>query len=253
MLLGIDVGNTNIVAALIDNGEVIAQCRYATAKNEKALYHKKQLDHLTSNQVVSGVIISSVVPEVNDDLKEACSELAEASPIFVSAGLDTGLDIRYDHPSKLGADLIAVAVGAVKRYGAPVIVIDIGTATTFSVINEDREYLGGMIAPGPFTSMMALASAASQLPEIESDFTDSVIGTNTIDCMKIGVFNAHSVMLDGMIEKVKDHLKLSDIRLVATGGFSEKITRMCSHKIICDQDLIFAGLYDIYKRNLNRQ
>lgn len=249
MLLGIDVGNTNIVAALIDNGEVIAQCRYATAKNEKALYHKKQLDHLTSNQVVSGVIISSVVPEVNDDLKEACSELAEAS-IFVSAGLDTGLDIRYDHPNKLGADLIAVAVGAVKRYGAPVIVIDIGTATTFSVINEDREYLGGMIAPGPLTSMRALASAASQLPEIEPDFTDSVIGTNTIDCMKIGVFNAHSVMLDGMIEKVKDHLKLSDIRLVATGGFSEKITRMCSHKIICDQDLIFAGLYDIYKRNL---
>ncbi len=252
MLLGIDVGNTNIVAALIDNGEVIAQCRYATAKNEKALYHKKQLDHLTSNQVVSGVIISSVVPEVNDDLKEACSELAEAS-IFVSAGLDTGLDIRYDHPNKLGADLIAVAVGAVKRYGAPVIVIDIGTATTFSVINEDREYLGGMIAPGPLTSMRALASAASQLPEIEPDFTDSVIGTNTIDCMKIGVFNAHSVMLDGMIEKVKDHLKLSDIRLVATGGFSEKITRMCSHKIVCDQDLIFAGLYDIYKRNLNRQ
>lgn len=251
MLLGIDVGNTNIVAALIDNGEVIAQCRYATAKNEKALYHKQQLDHLTSNQVVSGVIISSVVPEVNDDLKEACSELAEAS-IFVSAGLDTGLDIRYDHPNKLGADLIAVAVGAVKRYGAPVIVIDIGTATTFSVINEDREYLGGMIAPGPLTSMRALASAASQLPEIEPDFTDSVIGTNTIDCMKIGVFNAHSVMLDGMIEKVKDHLKLSDIRLVATGGFSEKITRMCSHKIICDQDLIFAGLYDIYKRNLNR-
>ena len=249
MLLGIDVGNTNIVAALIDNGEVIAQCRYATAKNEKALYHKKKLDHLTSNQDISGVIISSVVPEVNDDLKEACSELAEAS-IFVSAGLDTGLDIRYDHPNKLGADLIAVAVGAVKRYGAPVIVIDIGTATTFSVINEDREYLGGMIAPGPLTSMRALASAASQLPEIEPDFTDSVIGTNTIDCMKIGVFNAHSVMLDGMIEKVKDHLKLSDIRLVATGGFSEKITRMCSHKIICDQDLIFAGLYDIYKRNL---
>lgn len=249
MLLGIDVGNTNIVAALIDNGEVIAQCRYATAKNEKALYHKKQLDHLTSNQVVSGVIISSVVPEVNDDLKEACSELAEAS-IFVSAGLDTGLDIRYDHPNKLGADLIAVAVGAVKRYGAPVIVIDIGTATTFSVINEDREYLGGMIAPGPLTSMRALASAASQLPEIEPDFTGSVIGTNTIDCMKIGTFNAHSVMLDGMIDKMKEHLKLSDIRLVATGGFSEKITRMCSHKIICDQDLIFAGLYDIYKRNL---
>lgn len=253
MLLGIDVGNTNIVAALIDNGEVIAQCRYATAKNEKALYHKKQLDHLTSNQDISGVIISSVVPEVNDDLKEACAELTKILPIFVSAGLDTGLDIRYDHPDKLGADLIAVAVGAVKKYGAPVIVIDIGTATTFSVINENREYLGGMIAPGPFTSMRALASAASQLPEIEPDFIDSVIGTNTIDCMKIGTFTAHSVMLDGMIDKMKEHLKLSDIRLVATGGFSEKITRMCSHKIICDQDLIFAGLYDIYKRNLNRQ
>lgn len=249
MLLAIDAGNTNIVAALIENGRVIKEYRYPTAKSEKAVYHKKQLDNFAAD--ISGVIISSVVPEINDALNAACSELAETTPMFVSAELNTGLDIRYEHPDKLGADLIAVAAGAVKDYGAPVLVIDIGTATTFSVISEKKEYLGGMIAPGPLTSMKALADMASQLPEIELDFTDHIIGTNTIDCIKIGTLTAHCAMIDGMIDRVKAYLQLSDIHIIATGGFSEKIMQKCNHKIICDKDLIFTGLYDIYNRNSN--
>lgn len=253
MVLGIDAGNTNIVAALIDKGNVVKEYRYATFRNENALYHKQHIANLVSDQVINGIIISSVVPEVNYYLKDACMELFKVSPVFVSAGLKTGIDIRYDNPDKLGADLIAVATGAVRKYGAPVIVIDIGTATTFSVINKNKEYLGGMIAPGPYTSMKALASMTSQLPETELDFTDSVIGTNTIDCIKVGILTAHSAMIDGMIDKVKEKLKLSDITLVSTGGFSEKIIHRCAHKIVCDKDLIFTGLYTIYLQNLNNE
>lgn len=250
MILGIDVGNTNVVAALMNDSGVAEVCRYNTAKEEKTEYHKMHLHKLLKKHTVSGVIVSSVVPEVNDYLKQVCAELIGISPIFVCAGLVTGLDIKYDNPDKLGADLIAAAAGAVCKYGNPVIVVDIGTATTFSVISKKNEYLGGMIAAGPYTSVKALASMASQLPEIDLTATDKTIGTNTMDCMKIGAVTAHAAMIDGMIERVKAELDLSDICVVATGGLAEPVTAVCRSKIICDSNLIFSGLYHIYRMNV---
>ena len=249
MILGIDVGNTNIVAALMDAGMVIKELRYPTVKNEKSAYHKPYLTKLISDCYVSGIIISSVVPEMNDCLITVCESLFEITPVFVTAALNTGLNIKYDNPEKLGADLIAAAVGAVKKYGSPVIVADIGTATTFSVINEKNEYLGGMISPGPYTSMKALSQNASLLPEVELEPVDKVIGTNTVDCIKIGLLTAHSAMLDGMLERVMNELNCDSVKVIATGGFSKAIVPMCKHKLICDCDLVFSGLYALFMMN----
>ncbi len=251
MILGIDVGNTNIVAALIDENGIFKECRYYTDKQESDLYHKNYLGALICNQTLNGVIISSVVPEINDCLKQACVELTGLSPIFVHAGLKTGLNIKYDNPKKLGADLITASVGAIRKYGTPIIIVDIGTATTFSVINENYEYLGGMIAPGPYTSIKALADTASQLPEIDFNVTDKVIGTNTVDCIKIGTLTAHAAMIDGMLDRVINSLNLNDVQIIATGGRCEDITNMCFHKMVCDKNLILYGLYDLYKMNCN--
>lgn len=249
MILAVDAGNTNIVAALMNDGKVINEYRYDTAKAEGMEYHKNNLKGLIHNHFIEGVIISSVVPEINNHLETACLQLTGLIPEFVSSAMITGLDIKYDNPQKLGADLICVAVGAVEKYGAPVIVIDIGTATTFSVVNENKEYLGGMIAPGPYTSMKSLSATASQLQETKLEIADKAIGTNTAECIRIGTLTAHCAMLDGMLDRVVDELSAGKIKIVATGGFAQKLTPMCRHRIICDNNLIFSGLYKLYELN----
>lgn len=251
MILGIDIGNTNIVDSLIDEQGVVDEERYETVRNCKCSYHEEHLRKLVEDKIVDGVIISSVVPEINKQIEEVAINITGITPVFVSSKLKTGIDIKYDNPEKLGADLITVAVGALSRYQGPIIVVDIGTATTFSVISENNEYLGGMIAAGPHTSIKALASMTSQLPEIEVEVTDKVIGTNTIDCMKIGTITAHAAMIDGMIDKVIKVLDVTNINIIATGGEAKDIINMCTHKIILDKNLIPYGLYEIYKKNNN--
>lgn len=249
MILGIDAGNTNIVAALMDEQGVIKEYRYETKRAETEKYHEMHIKKLMDNQSVCGAIVSSVVPEVNDFLKNICLHITGHNPLFVSAHMKTGLDIKYDNPDKLGADLIAAAAGAVGIYSKPVIIVDIGTATTISVINKKNEYLGGMIAPGPNTSMKALAAMTSQLPETELSVTDKVIGTNTADCIRIGTLTAHAAMIDGMVDRILNHLHTADAEIIATGGRAEEITSMCIHKIMYNRHLLFLGLYKLYKMN----
>lgn len=249
MILGIDVGNTNIVASIINEQGVIDEERYETVRDCKYSYHEEHLRKLVKDKTINGVIISSVVPEINKQIEEVTINIIGITPVFVSSKLKTGIHIKYDYPEKLGADLITVAVGALSRYQGPIIVVDIGTATTFSVISENNEYLGGMIAPGPHTSIKALASMTSQLPEIEVEVTDKVIGTNTADCMQIGTITAHAVMIDGMIDRVMKELNNTNINIIATGGEAKDIINMCTHKIILDKNLIPYGLYEIYKKN----
>lgn len=251
MILGIDVGNSNIVAALINECGVQKKKNYETNRKSSSIYYKKQLKELAKGNNIKDVIISSVVPEMNETLSQAILETFRKKPIFVKSNLNLGITIKYDSPNKLGTDLITVAVSAVTKYDSPVIVIDIGTATTFSVINGKKEYLGGMIAPGPYTSIKALATMTSQLPEIEITDINKVIGTNTIDCIKIGTITAHAAMIDGMLEKVLNTLNEPNVKMIATGGNSKRIIEMCTHKIIWDENLIFDGIYEIYQRNKN--
>lgn len=251
MILGIDVGNSNIVVAIMDESGVQKKKNYETDRKSSSIYYKKQLKELVEDNNIKDIIISSVVPEMNETLSQAILEAFRKKPIFVKSNLDLGITIKYDNPNKLGADLITVGVSAVTKYDSPVIVIDVGTATTFSVINGKKEYLGGMIAPGPYTSIKALATMTSQLPEIEFTEINKVIGTNTIDCIKIGTITAHAAMIDGMLEKVLNRLNEPNVKIIATGGNSKRIIEMCIHKIIWDENLIFDGLYEIYRRNKN--
>lgn len=260
MILAIDVGNTNIVAAVMEDGQPLYVKRYETGKKKSSRYHGAILDEFLeiSNEHmegrlygnIEGAIISSVVPEVNESLSNAVRKCTGLTSVFVSNEIETGLTIKYVNPSKLGADLITGAAGAVEKFGCPMILIDIGTATTFSVINEKAEYIGGMIAPGPYTSLSALVRVASLLPADDLTMTDEVIGTDTRECMSIGTFTGHAAMIDGMIDRVEEKMGLANIKLVATGGPARDITKLCKREIECDRDLILYGLYHIY--NLNK-
>lgn len=251
MILAVDVGNTSTELALLseENGAVLSAYRYSSKAERTAEYHKKNLVLFMKNQGVSGIVISSVVPEISAFLEADCYDLFNSKPLFVSSEMKTGLIIQYDNPQKLGADLIAVAVGAVCKYGSPVIVIDVGTATTFSVVNDKNEYLGGLIAPGPVTSMKALASMTAQLPDIRLAVTDKVVGTNTADCINIGTVTGHAAMIDGMIDRTLQSLHMPSVNVIVTGGFSKELVPLCKQKMIYDENLIFTGLYHIYKMN----
>ncbi len=249
MLLGIDIGNTNVVCALIDNGTILRTHRFLTKKNATSEYYENSLNKILAQEQPQSIIISSVVPEINEQIKNVCTNITGTPPLFVSSRLNTGLHIKYDYPEKLGADLITGAAGAAARYKAPVIIVDIGTATTISVVNENNDYLGGLIAPGPATSMKALSNAASLLPEIELIPTDKTIGTNTSDCMKIGILTAHASMIDGMIDRIKQAIGIPDAKIIATGGPAKDIISMCKTEIIYDNNLLFYGLYELYKMN----
>ncbi len=262
MILAIDVGNTNIVAGLLKEGSVSYAKRYETGKSKGYEYHYKELkgfiedikreSNKSVDKEIEGAIISSVVPPLNSILKKAVKDAIGCEPLFVSHALETGLQIKYDDPSKLGADLICVAAAAVVKYGAPVIVIDIGTATTFSVVNKNKEYLGGAIAPGPYTSLKALGKLASQLPENGFEFTDKIIGTNTLSCMSIGAFTAHAAMIDEMCFRMSKELGGEKVNLVATGGPAGEITSMCRNEIKYDRELMLTGLWEIYKMNAEK-
>lgn len=254
MLLAIDAGNTNVVAAIMANSNVVHVERYDTEKGRDEKYHYEILNSFLNKyeieiSALDGAVISSVVPEINNYLGTVTDKILGKKPLFVSHELNTGLEIRYDNPSKLGADLITGAAGALKKFGCPVIIIDIGTATTFSVVGAKSEYLGGMIAPGPYTALRALSATASQLPGGELGMCGKVIGTNTADCMSIGAFTAHAAMIDGMIDRIIEQTDYEKITLVATGGPARDITCMCKHDIIYDRDLVLYGLYEIFYMN----
>ncbi len=249
MILGIDVGNTDTVAAIIENGKPVRQVRYRTVKDETDVCGSENFRRIINGYDLEGVIISSVVPEANSRIAALCFELLRKEPIFVSSKLNTGLTYKHKNPEKIGADIICGAVGAVKKYGYPVIIVDIGTATTFFAVSGSGVCLGGAIAPGPHISMKALVSAASQLGEINLIPTNNAIGTSTEECMKIGLLTAHAAMIDGMLERIKEEMGEENVIAVVTGGRSRQIIPMCKQEIICDENLLMYGLYELYIMN----
>ncbi|MEG2597148.1 MAG: type III pantothenate kinase, partial [Oscillospiraceae bacterium] len=196
-------------------------------------------------QSIEGSILSSVVPPLGNVLKEAIQKTTGTTPLIVGPGVKTGLNIKIDNPAQLGSDLVVNAVAAIREYEKPLIIFDMGTATTLSVINSAGSYLGGMIVPGVKVSQETLTARTSQLPSISLEPPQKVIGTNTIDCMKSGAIYGNAAMLDGMIERVEE--ELGEIAtVVATGGLSKCIVPYCNKKIICDNDLLLKGLWFIY-------
>ncbi|MDE6729957.1 MAG: type III pantothenate kinase [Oscillospiraceae bacterium] len=255
MLLAIDVGNTNIVLGCFDGDCILFRERLSTNQQATDLEYisgiKMALDmHGIEKDLIQDAIISSVVPSVTATLREAVSKYIHKRVMVVNPGIRTGLSILIDNPAQLGSDLVVDAVAGLQEYPAPMIIIDMGTATTLSVINEKKQYIGGVITTGMAVSVDALVSRTSQLPKISFEPPKKVIGTNTIDCMKSGILYGTASMLDGMITRIEQELGQS-CTVIATGGLSRTIIPLCTHEMILDDDLLLKGLNAIYQKNKN--
>lgn len=254
MVLAIDIGNTNIVMGCFDGDKILFRERVSTNQTatdlEYALTIKMALEmHGVENKALHGAIISSVVPSVTNTFKRAVEKYAGLKVMVVGPGIKTGLSILIDNPAQLGSDLVVDAVAGINEYPVPQIIIDMGTATTLSVIDKSRNYIGGMIMTGMAVSTDALIDRTSQLPKIAFETPKKVIGTNTVDCMKSGIMYSNACSLDGMIERIEDELG-EKCTVIATGGLAGVITPLCKSKIILDDDLLLKGLMIIYNKNI---
>lgn len=254
MLLAIDMGNTNIEVGVIDDKKIRFTERISTdidkTELEYAVILKTVMEiHGVEPSDIDGSIISSVVPPLTHIMKQAVRKLVKnVNPMVVGVGLKTGLNIKMDDPRTMGADLVVDSVAAVTEYGAPSIVVDMGTATTITVIDKNKTYIGGVIVPGVRTSLEALVSDTSQLPRVSLSAPEHFICTNTVDCMKSGIINGQASLVDGMIERFEDELGYKTM-VVATGGLSKVIIPKCRHDIILDNALMMKGLKVIYDKN----
>lgn len=254
MILTVDVGNTNIVLGGFENEKLLFVSRLQTNKykmaDEYTIQFKALLDlYKVSPNQFEGAIISSVVPPLLPTLKQAIKQLFDCKVITVSPGTKTGLNIVTDNPAILGADLVCGAVGAMYRYKMPCIIIDLGTATKFSVMDKNACFLGVSIMPGINISLDALSKRTAQLPHIEFSNAHDVIGTNTLDSMLSGVVFGTASMIDGMIERIEDELGQKST-VVITGGLAENIIPHCKKNIQKDENLLLYGLLEIYKKNI---
>ena len=253
MILAVDAGNTHIVIGCTQNGTVSFTERISTNRQktefEYALDFKVILElHQIAPGSVEGGIISSVVPQLSPVLCRALEKIISQKPLIVGPGVKTGLKIMIDNPAQLGSDLAVSAVAALASCQPPLIVIDMGTATTFSVIDHEKRYLGGAIVPGAVVALNSLSTETSQLPHISLEAPQQVIGTNTVDCMKSGTVLGNASMIDGMIDRIEEQLHES-VSVIATGGIARHIIPFCRHSIFFDDDLMLKGLDLIYQKN----
>lgn len=254
MLLVFDVGNTNIVLGLYDGDKMIYHWRAATNELKTAdeyaasLGMMFQLDGVTFD-MVTDIIISSVVPPVNPTLEYLCRRYFHVEPMMVGPGMKTGLNILYDNPRELGADRIVNAVAGITLYGGPLIIIDLGTATTFCAIDEKKRYLGGAVTPGIGISMEALFQRASKLPRIELTPAASVICKNTVSAMQSGIYYGAIGQVDGIVRRMKKEMGYKEIKVIATGGLADLIASQSETIDVIDPLLTLKGLYILFKKN----
>ena len=246
----IDIGNSTIVAAMADKEGCIAHTwRFKTRKEETVTFFRYELKQgLRKYGVeaadIESVTISSVVPEVNDDISQAVNDLTGLTPHFFSLDdAQSFLTIDIESPSQLGKDRLADALGAVTCYGVPAIVIDFGTATTFGVIDAERRFLGGLIIPGVKTSLSALSQRASQLSAINIEKPKHLVGRNTLECMQSGTLYGTVAMIDGLIDRLLPTLS-EPVHIIATGGMAKDIVPHCHHQIELDKHLLLKGLFN---------
>lgn len=254
MLLVFDVGNTNIVLGLYDGDKMIYHWRAATNELKTAdeyaasLGMMFQLDGVTF-AMVTDIIISSVVPPVNPTLEYLCRRYFHVEPMMVGPGMKTGLNILYDNPRELGADRIVNAVAGITLYGGPLIIIDLGTATTFCAIDEKKRYLGGAVTPGIGISMEALFQRASKLSRIELTPASSVICKNTVSAMQSGIYYGAIGQVDGIVRRMKKEMGYKEIKVIATGGLADLIASQSETIDVIDPLLTLKGLYILFKKN----
>ena len=253
MILAIDVGNSNIVLGCIEGREILHFIRLRTdARETEAEYVIKMSQLLEFYKLdlkkIEGVILSSVVPPVTEALTRAFRTMFGKDPMVVGPGMKTGLNIKIDDPGTVAADLIVGSVAALNEYGAPAIVIDLGTAMTMIVLDKDNAFRGGVIYPGIKLSYAALASGTSLLPEISIQAPGKVVGSNTVDCMRSGAVYGTAALIDGMVERMEEEFGYP-MKVVATGGLANGVVQHCRREIIYDGDLLMKGLRILYEKN----
>lgn len=256
MLLVIDVGNTSITWGVYKGGELVNDFRTSTVKtrtsDEYGLIFINTLTHANIDpQDIENVIISSVVPNLMHTLPSMVRKYFNRNPMIVSSDLDLGLNIKYDNPKEVGADRIVNAVGALEIYGKKSIIVDIGTAMTFCIVDEEKNYLGGLIMPGIGISAEALFMMTSKLPKIEIIAPDKVIQSNTVGAMQSGLYYGYTEMIDGIVEKLLKELnwKEEDTNIISTGGFSTMLTKDSKYNFIINKFLTLEGLKIIFEKN----
>lgn len=238
MLLAIDIGNTNIVFAVFDGENIISQWRCET--------HGEITVQPVSK--ITTAYVSSVVPKVDEKISAFCKKNWNIDPVFITAQ-NAGIGIHMDKPAEIGADRLVNAVAGVEYYQAPAIIIDFGTATTFDVVDSKGVYQGGVIAPGINLSLKALEEAAAKLPKIEIQKPLSIIGKNTVDAMRAGIYFGYLGLIEGIVEKIEKEMKSKSF-VLATGGLAPLFAGGTDKINKVDQDLTLRGLQLIYKRTL---
>lgn len=250
MILALDVGNTHILIGCMDEKNIYSVGRFKTddskTETEYAIMMSNFLQiYKIAPADVEGAVISSVVPPLTSHLTDAIRLLTGKEAIVVDKDIDTGLKIDGANRQQLGQDLITGAVAALAEYKPPLLIFDMGTATTISAIDKNGVYIGCSIIPGVMISQEALAARTSQLPKISMEAPPQVIGRNTPDCMKSGMIYGSAAMMDGMIERMEEELG-AKATVLATGGLAKFMVQYCRREIICDENLMLKGLYLIY-------
>ena len=253
MILTVDIGNSNIVLGGVEGDEILFEARlrtdYTKTSDEYCIDLKMILDvHKVKPEEIEGSIIASVVPQVLNSMQTAIMKLTGKTSLVVGPGLKTGLNIKIENPAQAGADLVVGCVAALREHKPPLIVVDMGTATTMVVLDESGALIGGCIAPGVKISMDALTERTALLPGLQLDQPRKAIGRNTIDCMRSGIMMGNACMIDGMIERMEAELG-QKAKVIATGGIARFILPMCKTPIQYDKDLIVKGLAALYRDN----
>ena len=256
MILTVDIGNSNIVFGCVDGERILFEARVRTdatkTSDEYCVDLKIILDvYGVDFRNIEGAIIASVVPQVLNSLKTAIRKLTGKNALVVGPGLKTGLNIKIDNPSQTGADLVVGCVAALREHTAPLIVIDMGTATTMVVLDEKGALIGGSISPGVKVSLDALTERTALLPGLQLDRPKKAIGRNTIDCMRSGIMLGAACMLDGLVERMEEELG-QRTTVVITGGIAKFIAPLCRREMIYDKDLLVKGLVALYRENTRR-
>ena len=260
MVLTVDIGNSSITVGLFreneekQDGELLCKSKYSTDTRKSAdeyaalIYNTFTINSIRTEDI-DAVILASVVPQLTQVIREALSKIVSARIYLLGPGLKTGLNIRTDDPSQLGADIVADAVGALSITDAPCVIIDVGTATSVFAIDKNRAIIGGAIAPGVRVSLDSLKNSTSQLPSVSLSAPKGVLGKNTDDAMRSGLIYGHAFMIDGMINALADEMGKAQITAVITGGLAHTLLPCLKNKVIYSEDLTLLGLYKIYQNN----
>lgn len=256
MLLVFDIGNSNIVLGTYEGKKLLRHWRISTDRQKTGdeygmLIHELFTFQGLQLQDIDAIVISSVVPPLVVPMVKMCERYFHLHPLVVGPGIKTGIRLAYENPREIGADRIVNVVGAFEQYGGPLIVIDIGTATTFDVVAANGDFLGGVIAPGLSSSADALFQRAAKLPRIELVTPKHIICHNTVSGMQAGIIFGYVGQIDEIVRRIKDEMGCK-MRVIATGGYATMVSKASQTIDLIDHFLTLTGLRVLYERNYEK-